>query len=96
MTGPEKKHTKFSRHTETNSHSSSLKPLQCYSIPTTKRQGGLSWRGFKLNQAETDSNYSSTKSCLRAPSKEYALKDNFELQTFDVMLKKGGKDSGMK
>jgi hypothetical protein len=40
-------------------------------------------------KAETNSNY-------WAPSKEYALKDNFELQTFDVMLKKGGKDSGMK
>ena len=24
------------------------------------------------------------------------LTDNFKLQTFDVMLKKGGKDSGMK
>ena len=27
---------------------------------------------------------------------ENTLKDNFKLQTFDVMLKKGGKDSGMK
>ena len=27
---------------------------------------------------------------------ENTLKDNFKLQTIDVMLKKGGKDSGMK
>jgi hypothetical protein len=27
---------------------------------------------------------------------ENSLKDSFKLQTFDVMLKKGGKDSGMK
>ena len=26
----------------------------------------------------------------------YALKDNIKLQTFDVMLKKGGKDTGKK
>lgn len=52
--------------------------------------------GFQVEGRDRFKLFTNQKLLAGAVKGVYALKDNLKLQTFDVMLKKGGKDSGMK
>lgn len=52
--------------------------------------------GFQVESRDRFKLFTNQKLLAGAVKGVYALKDNIKLQTFDVMLKKGGKDSGMK
>jgi hypothetical protein len=52
--------------------------------------------GFQVEGRDRFKIFTNQKLLAGAVKGVYALKDNIKLQTFDVMLKKGGKDTGKK